>query len=102
MAEKNITILGATGSIGRSTLAIAGMFPQRFRIRALTAKNNIDVLADQINRFQPDLAVIYESGGIDRLKSMLDPAVRTEIMSGKSGYEAAATLESVDTVVSAM
>jgi len=102
MAEKNITILGATGSIGRSTLAIAGMFPERFRIRALTAKDNIDVLADQINRFQPDLAVIYESAGIDRLKSMLDPAVRTEIMSGKSGYEAAATLESVDTVVSAM
>lgn len=102
MAEKNITILGATGSIGRSTLAIAAMFPDRFRIRALTAKNNIDVLADQINRFNPDLAVIYESAGIDRLKSMLGPAVRTEIMSGKSGYEAAATLDSVDTVVSAM
>jgi len=99
---QNLTILGATGSIGRNTLAIADMFPQRFTVRALTAKENVKLLAEQIAHFHPDLAVVYDTASASKLKSMLSPGVRTEIMTGSSGYEAAAAFEGVDTVVSAM
>ncbi|MFO7839208.1 MAG: 1-deoxy-D-xylulose-5-phosphate reductoisomerase [Desulfosalsimonadaceae bacterium] len=99
---KNISILGATGSIGRNALAVAEMFPQRFAVRALTAKNNIRLLAAQIEQFRPELAAVYEEAGARELKSMLDADISTEIMAGEAGYRAAATMECVDTVVSAM
>ena len=38
---KNLSVLGSTGSIGRSTLAIVARFPDAFKIRALTAKTNV-------------------------------------------------------------
>ena len=99
---KNISILGATGSIGRNTLAIAAMFPERFTVKALTAKENIELLADQILQFKPELAVVYDEAGARKLKSLLPSGTRTEIMAGDHGYESAATLNGVDIVVSAM
>ncbi|MBS3757456.1 MAG: 1-deoxy-D-xylulose-5-phosphate reductoisomerase [Desulfobacterales bacterium] len=99
---KNIAILGATGSIGRNTLAIVEMFPERFAVKALTAKENIELLADQIEQFAPDLAVVYDDAGARRLKSALPSGVGTEIMVGDEGYKTAATLGGVDIVVSAM
>ncbi len=99
---QNIAILGATGSIGRNTLAIVDMFPERFAVRALTAKANIELLAGQVARFHPELAVVYDETSAAGLKGLLPPGTRTEILWGSSGYEAAATLEGVDTVVSAM
>src|SRR6056297_1531182 len=99
---KNISILGATGSIGRNTLAVAAMFPDRFTIKALTAKNNIEILADQIAQFKPELAAVYDESGARKLKELMPDGVSTEIMTGAEGYEAAATFAGVDVVVSAM
>ncbi len=99
---KNISILGATGSIGRNTLAIVAMFPERFAVKALTAKENIELLADQIEQFAPELAVVYDDASAKKLKTILPSGVGTEIMSGENGYESAATLNGVDVVVSAM
>ncbi|HMA86917.1 MAG TPA: 1-deoxy-D-xylulose-5-phosphate reductoisomerase, partial [Desulfosalsimonadaceae bacterium] len=99
---KNISILGATGSIGRNTLAVAAMFPDRFTIKALTAKNNIELLADQIAQFKPELAAVYDESGARKLKELMPDGVSTEIMTGAEGYEAAATFAGVDVVVSAM
>jgi len=99
---KNISILGATGSIGRNTLAVAAMFPDRFAVKALTAKNNIELLADQIAHFKPELSVVYDEPGARKLKELLPAGARTEVMVGDKGYEAAAALAGVDVVVSAM
>ena len=99
---KHIAILGATGSIGRNTLAVAAMFPDRFTIKALTAKNNIELLADQIAQFKPELAAVYDESGARQLSDLLPHGVRTEIRVGAEGYEAAATFAGVDVVVSAM
>lgn len=99
---QNIAILGATGSIGRNTLAIVDMFPERFAVRALTAKANIELLAEQVAHFHPELAVVYDETSAAGLKAILPPGIRTEILWGSSGYEAAAALDGVDTVVSAM
>ena len=99
---KNIAILGATGSIGRNTLAIAEMFPERFAVKALTAKDNIELLADQVQQFKPELVSVYDEAGANKLKQALPADVQTQIMTGDKGYEAAAAMDGVDIVVSAM
>ncbi|MCU0597929.1 MAG: 1-deoxy-D-xylulose-5-phosphate reductoisomerase [Desulfobacterales bacterium] len=99
---KHLTILGSTGSIGRNTLAVVKMFPERFSVKALTAKSNIGILADQIRLFQPDIAVVFHEKDALKLKQHLPKTHRTEIIYGVDGYIAAAAYDEVDTVVSAM
>ncbi len=99
---KHLTILGSTGSIGRSTLSVIRMFPQHFAVKALTAKNNIDLLARQIQLFHPEMAVVYSEQDAVNLNKKLPRAANVEILHGQEGYIAAAALDSVDTVVSAM
>jgi len=55
---KKLTILGATGSIGLNTLDIVRQFPQKFRIEALSCRNSIETLAEQIKEFKPRLACV--------------------------------------------
>ena len=97
-----LTILGSTGSIGKNTLAIVEKFPGRFKVRALTGKDNVEQLSRQVQRFLPDLAVVYDKAGAERLKKTLPVGCRTDIMYGETGYAAAATHPDVGMVVSAM
>lgn len=99
---RRISILGATGSIGRSTLAVVEKFPERFRVSALTANVNITLLAEQVARFHPDLAVVGTSDDARALKNHLPAGVKTDILFGEKGYIAAAAYDCCDTVVSAM
>jgi 1-deoxy-D-xylulose-5-phosphate reductoisomerase len=99
---KNLSILGSTGSIGLNTLKIAQMFPDRFTVKALAAKNNISVLAKQIERFCPEIVAVYDEDTAVELKRMLPAETGVEILFGENGYEAAAAHESVDLVVVAV
>ncbi|KJS29292.1 MAG: 1-deoxy-D-xylulose 5-phosphate reductoisomerase [Desulfatitalea sp. BRH_c12] len=99
---KSLSVLGATGSIGRNTLRIAARFPDRFKIIALTAKNNVERLAEQIETFAPRVAVVYDENAARRLKTLLAPRTKIEILHGPDGYRAAAVQEGVDMVVGAM
>lgn len=99
---KNLSILGSTGSIGRNTLRIAEMFPDRFAVRALTAKDNVKLLAAQIEQFHPELAVIFDEKRAADLKSMLSAKTDVEILHGEEGYKAAAAYDPVDVVVTAV
>jgi 1-deoxy-D-xylulose-5-phosphate reductoisomerase len=99
---RNLTILGSTGSIGRNTLNVVDRFPDLFCVKALTAGKNISLLADQIKRYSPELAVVYNKSDALNLKELLASDNRTEIMSGEDGYRTAAVYETVDTVVSAI
>ena len=99
---RRISVLGATGSIGRNTLAVAEMFPDRFTVAALTANANIAVLADQILRFHPDLSVVGTEDDARALKNRLPAGTNTDILYGVDGYIAAATHDKSDIVVSAM
>ncbi|MFW6284354.1 MAG: 1-deoxy-D-xylulose-5-phosphate reductoisomerase [Desulfosalsimonas sp.] len=102
MNPRKLAILGSTGSIGKNTLAVAGRFPERFSIRVLTARNNIDLLAAQVQHFSPEIAVVYDPADAADLKKKLDRKVPTKILYGQQGYLDAATHEGVDMVVSAM
>ena len=99
---KNLSILGSTGSIGCNTLKIAEMFPDRFAVKALAAKNNIPVLVRQIERFRPEIAVVFDEATAVELKGMLPAGIGVEVLFGENGYKAAAAHEPVDLVVVAM
>ncbi len=99
---KYLSILGSTGSIGRNALKIVEMFPERFAVKALAAKKNIELLASQIERFRPEIVVVFDEKRALELKKILPLPCNAEIMHGDDGYRVAATHDSVDMVVSAM
>ena len=99
---KNLSILGSTGSIGRNALEIVAMFPERFSVKALAGKDNINLLAGQVANFSPDIAVVYDETRAVELKRLLPSGSRVEIMYGQEGYRTAATYDSVDMVVTAV
>ncbi len=99
---KKLSILGSTGSIGCNTLKIVEMFPDRFSVKALSAKNNISLLAGQIERFCPEMAVVFDETAAGELKNRLPVGTGVEILFGESGYKAASVHESVDLVVVAV
>ena len=71
-------------------------------MRALTAKSNIALLADQIRTFRPAMAVVYDEKGADELEKSLPGDMEVSIRYGEEGYVAAATLAASDLVVAAM
>jgi 1-deoxy-D-xylulose-5-phosphate reductoisomerase len=86
---RSVTILGATGSIGRSTLDLIAHAPERYRIEALSAHRNVAALAEAARRFGARLAVIGEPSGYGRLKAEL-AGTRIEVACGPAGLEEAA------------
>ena len=102
VAMKNLSILGSTGSIGTNTLEVVAGFPDRFQVKALTAKSNIALLADQVRKFRPVMAVVYDEEGADDLQKRLPNDMDVNIRYGEDGYVAAATLDVSDMVVASM
>jgi len=99
---KNLSILGSTGSIGCNALEIVSMFPERFSVKALSAKDNVLVLADQVARFHPEIAVVFDEAAAALLKTTLPGGTGVDILYGEEGYNAAASHASADLVVVAM
>lgn len=99
---KRLSILGSTGSIGRSSLKIVEMFPDRFRVVALAAKRNVDLLARQIEKFKPELAVVYDETSACELEKRISPETRVKILFGEKGYCTAAGYDSVDITLTAV
>lgn len=98
--RKNIAILGSTGSIGTQTLEVAAAHPDRFKIVALAAHHNDRLLAEQLDRFRPDLAVLADGAAADRLRSHYrGPAA---ILTGEDGLLAAATHPAADIVLTSL
>ena len=99
---KNLSILGSTGSIGVNALKVARAHPERYRVIALSAGRNIDLLLDQIETFKPKaVAVLNESLAVD-LKKKLTGRFLPEILFGPEGFKHLATMDSVDTIISAI
>ncbi len=69
--KRRISILGATGSVGRSTLDLVERSPERFEIVALTAQKNVEALADAALRTGAKFAVIADPGRYDHLRDAL-------------------------------
>ena len=102
MTKRSITVLGATGSIGLSTLDVIRRHPDRFSVYALTAGTRADELATLCREFRPAVAVMADAEAAERLKALLADMPETRVLAGEAGLcEVAASAES-DTVMAAI
>lgn len=101
--QQSITLLGATGSIGQSTLDVLARHPERYSVYALTAHRQIDALAALCERWQPMVAVVGSEADAQRLRDMLKgSAPSTEVRFGADALAEVAQTEEVDTVMAAI
>ncbi len=99
---KKLAILGSTGSIGVNTLKVVQARPQDYRVIALAAGRNIELLSKQIEDFRPMAIAVLDAGLASDLKGLLPKSSQPEVFFGTKGFVQLATLDEVDTVISAM
>lgn len=100
---RTLAVLGATGSIGASTLDVVARHPDRFRVGVLAAHRSATALADLCARFRPDLAVIADPACAGELRERLRQlGVACRIEAGAEALVQAATDAACDTVVAAI
>ncbi|HOU04248.1 MAG: 1-deoxy-D-xylulose-5-phosphate reductoisomerase [Smithellaceae bacterium] len=97
---KKITILGSTGSIGKSTLDIIEKNPERFKVVALAAGENIDEIKRQIEKFHPLIVSVINKEKAFKLKETIRSDI--EILYGAEGVKNVASFFDADLVVSAI
>jgi 1-deoxy-D-xylulose-5-phosphate reductoisomerase len=106
---KRIAILGSTGSIGKNALKVIDALGADYQVVALTAHNNIELLAEQVRKYKPKIAAVTNPEKVDNFKALLDeprglkPTLHgTEIYSGDVGLTIAAADKEVDVVIAAI
>jgi 1-deoxy-D-xylulose-5-phosphate reductoisomerase len=101
---KRISILGSTGSIGRSTLSVAESYPDRFQVIALAAGANLEAAFEQARRWRPRVISIAAESDADVLRARLKQAGldAVDVVYGTAGTVGVATHSEADFVVSAI
>ncbi len=100
---QRITILGATGSIGVSTLDVLARHPERFSVYALSAHSRVEELARQCQQCRPVRAVVGTADAATRLQALLrEMDVRTEVSYGEEALCEIARADEVDAVMAAI
>lgn len=98
-----LTILGATGSIGKSTLAVIRQNPERFRVQALTANRNVTEMVAQCLEFKPYYAVMLDDVAATELSQQLKSLnCATQVLSGLDALCQVAALDESDMVMAAI
>jgi 1-deoxy-D-xylulose-5-phosphate reductoisomerase len=102
-ATQRITVLGSTGSIGKSTLDVLARHPEKFSVFALTASTQVDLMLVQCAQFKPQIAVmVHESAArllADKLKA---EGLKTEVRWGTAALDDVACAPAVDAVMAAI
>ncbi|MGH8129477.1 MAG: 1-deoxy-D-xylulose-5-phosphate reductoisomerase [Steroidobacteraceae bacterium] len=100
---KGVVVLGSTGTIGENTLDVAGRHPDRFRIVALAACSNHEVLFTQCQRFRPEFAALVDRGAAAKLGARIAAAgLGTRVLAGPESLGTIATLPQADLVMAAI
>lgn len=97
---KAITLLGSTGSIGTQTLDILEHHPDQFRLVGIAAGNNVDLLAQQVRQFRPEIVAICNAERVGELREALaglDPM--PQILAGEEGIVEVARYGDAEAVV---
>jgi len=101
--KRRVTVLGATGSIGASTLDVIARHPDRFEVFALSAASRVDLLAQQCQRFAPRYAVLAGEPAARDLAGRLRAAgVPTEVLWGQRALDEVAAHDEADLVMAAI
>lgn len=83
---KAISLLGSTGSIGIQTLTIVAQYPNKFRVVGLAAGRNVDLLAQQIRTYRPEIVAIYEVQKLPELQAAIaDITPQPILLAGEAG-----------------
>ena len=102
-SPKNLVILGATGSIGDSTLDIIARHPEKFDLVAISGHKNVDKLTKLCEKFNPGYVVISdESLYLQLAENISNLNIKTKVLAGESELETICTLPEVDMVVAAI
>ncbi len=101
---KGLCILGATGSIGVSTLDVVARHSDQYRVVALTANTNIDVLYEQCLQHRPEYAVVVNEEKAAQFQQKIEGGeiAAIQVLTGAEALETVATLEQVDSVMAAI
>ncbi|MEX2980027.1 1-deoxy-D-xylulose-5-phosphate reductoisomerase [Serratia fonticola] len=100
---KQLTILGSTGSVGTSTLAVVRENPDLFAIKALVAGRNVAVMAQQCIEFRPSYAAMADEQAANELRAVLaENGVKTDVLAGEKAACELAALDDVDQVTAAI
>jgi 1-deoxy-D-xylulose-5-phosphate reductoisomerase len=101
--RQRLCILGATGSVGMSTLEVVARHPERFEVAALTARQRVDELAALCEQWRPRFAAVDDAASARRLRERLVRAgVHTEVLHGKRALAELAAHPDVDSVMAAI
>ena len=98
---KKIAILGSTGSIGKKTLQVIDALGPEYKIVALSAHSNFELLAEQVKKYRPKFSVITNADYSDRLRQAIGD-LDVEILAGPNGLTEIAELDEVDTILTAV
>src|SRR6185436_14734036 len=98
---KRIAILGSTGSIGQSALAVIDAHADRLSVVGLAAGENAERLAEQIARYRPRIVAMASGAAIDRLRPQTSQAGVEIAATGRDGLVAVASHPDVDLVLCA-
>ncbi|OYU99600.1 MAG: 1-deoxy-D-xylulose-5-phosphate reductoisomerase, partial [Burkholderiales bacterium PBB5] len=101
MNPQRVCILGATGSVGTSTLEVMALHPGRFEVFALTAFHRVEALAALCRQWRPRFAVVGTAAQAQQLHGLLD-GLRTEVLHGPQALCDLAAHPEVDSVMAAI
>ncbi|CAA6807780.1 MAG: 1-deoxy-D-xylulose 5-phosphate reductoisomerase (EC [uncultured Thiotrichaceae bacterium] len=101
---KQLTILGATGSIGVSTLDVVSRHPEKYSVFALSANLNVEKMLEQCLQFKPRYAVMADNDAAEELENGLVGTVAsdTQVLAGKNALSMIASHDEVDYVMAAI
>ncbi|MFP3979081.1 1-deoxy-D-xylulose-5-phosphate reductoisomerase [Marinobacter sp. KMM 10035] len=102
MVDRSVTVLGATGSIGLSTLDVIRRHPDRFSVYALTASTHAEELAVLCREFLPKVAVMADAAAAQKLTELLSDLPQISVLSGEPGLCEVASAPQVCTVMAAI
>lgn len=99
---QNMVILGATGSIGASTLSVISANPDAYRVYALVANASVDKMLALCVTHRPQVAHMVDSQAALALQAKLPPELNIQVTSGEDELIALVTATEVDTVMAAI
>jgi len=97
---RSISILGSTGSVGRSTLGVVDAFPDELRVVGLAAGGNVELLAEQVRKYRPELISVRSESDVPRIRALVGKDVA--VAWGSEGASSVASLTSADAVIAAI